>query len=106
MGELEIPCWFDAQQRSTFQTSIAARRLLISTGLVVEQTIQLPVAGTVATLPLDRAEFMLAQLQCYADEAFLMTETHRAIVSRLTDIAVVDAYDYTTGYPESLTFNL
>lgn len=106
MGETTVPCWFDAQQRATYQTSIIARRRLIAAGLEADATIQLPVAGQIVTLPLDGAEIMLARLQKYADDAFNVTYLHRSAVERLTEIAAVDAYEYTSGYPEQLTFTL
>jgi hypothetical protein len=106
IGDGDIPCWFDAERRSTFQTSIGARRRLIAAGMISDETIQLPVNGEIFTLPLDVAEMMLAQLQCYADEAFIVTETHKGAVSQLTDIEGVDAYDFMTGYPEGLRFEI
>jgi hypothetical protein len=106
MGEVKIPCWFDATQRATYQTSITARRKLIEAGLETDAVIQLPVAGHIAVLPLDGAELMLARLQKYADDAFNVTYMHRAAVEALTEIADVDGYDYTAGYPERLTFTL
>jgi hypothetical protein len=105
-GEAVINCWFDAQQRATYQTSISARRKLIAAGIITDSTIQLPVAGQLLSLPLDAAEIMLARLQCYADEAFVITEMHRAAVRQLDSIEAVDSYNYATGYPEHLTFTL
>jgi hypothetical protein len=105
-AETVIPCWFDAQQRATYQTSINSRRKLIEEGIVNDAAIRLPVAGQVVTLPLDDADIMLAVLQNYADEAYNVTYLHKAAVSQLTDIAAVDAYDHTAGYPEKPTFAL
>jgi hypothetical protein len=105
-GDTAVPCWFDAQQRSTYQTSINARRKLIATGLTADDNIRLPVARQIVSIQIDAAEIMLAQLQCYADTAFIVTEMHRVAVSQLTDIAIVDGYDHTVGYPERLIFNL
>ena len=106
MGGHEIGLWFDAPQRATFQTSIGSRRRLIAAGAPIEATIQLPVAGQVVSLSLDRAELMLAELQLYADNAYIITETHRTRVSALETVAQVDAYDHTAGYPERLTNEL
>ena len=106
MGEEEIPVWFDAPQRATYQTSIGARRKLIAAGLETEAAIRLPIAGRVAVLPLDSAELMLARLQKYADDAYNVTYMHRVTVEQLTEIEEVDAYDYTAGYPERLTFEI
>jgi hypothetical protein len=105
-GDTAVPCWFDAQQRSTYQTSINARRKLIVTGLTADDNIRLPVAGQIVSIQIDAAEIMLAQLQCYADTAFIVTEMHRVAVSQLTDIDGADGYDHTAGYPVRLTFNL
>jgi hypothetical protein len=91
-------CWFTASDRSTYKTSIDAAELL------GEENIRLPMAGEIITRPVRDAKMMLALLQRYADNAAIMTATHKAIVSQLTDIAAVDAYDYTTGYPDKLPF--
>jgi uncharacterized protein YacL (UPF0231 family) len=106
MQGMEISHWFDAQERSKYNTSIVARRMLIAKGVISDQTMQLPVAGQIVTLQIDDAELMLAQLQMYADCAQVATEVHKSTVEQLNDIAAVDAYDCTKGYPEMLTFNL
>jgi hypothetical protein len=105
-GEVEIPWWFDAQQRATYQTSINSRRKLIEKGVVNDTTIRMPFAGQLFTLLLDDADVMLAMLQNYADETYNVTYLHKAAVEASTQIDEVDAYDFTTGYPEKLTFNL
>jgi hypothetical protein len=93
-------CWFAASERSTYKTSRDAAELL------GEEDIRLPMAGEIITLPIQQAKIMLARLQRYADNAAIVTAVHRATVAQLPTIAAVDGYDYTTGYPESLTFNL
>lgn len=49
---------------------------------------------------------LLDSLEIYALQCFNKTAEHKANVMQLTTIEEVDAYDYTTGYPEKLTFNI
>jgi hypothetical protein len=105
-GEVEIPCWFDREQRSTYKNSIASRRGLLARGITDDSNLKLFIAQQLVSVPVDEADVMLDLLQDYADNAFIATETHKVAVAQLADIAAVDAYDHTAGYPEKLTFNL
>jgi hypothetical protein len=49
---------------------------------------------------------MLAQIQLYADQCFLVTKQHEAAVNALDSIESVDNYDITLGYPTKLVFNV
>ena len=49
---------------------------------------------------------MLAQIQLYADQCFIVTKQHKAAVEALDSIEAVDNYDVTAGYPTKLTFNV
>lgn len=49
---------------------------------------------------------MLSQLEIYAIDCYCVTEQHKAAVEALDDIASVDAYDITAGYPSKLSFNV
>ena len=92
--------WLTPEKRSNYRNSIDAAKLV---GL---ETLSLYVGGMPVTLPTQTAELMLAQIQLYADQCFIVTETHKANVNALESIETVDAYVYETGYPEKLTFNL
>ena len=49
-------------------------------------------------------DIILTKLELYAIDCYNVTEQHKARVSELTDIEAVLAYDYTTGYPDKLSF--
>lgn len=60
------------------------------------------------TLPLDCAKFLaaLTTLREYAYTAYNVTSQHMAAIGRLASVGEVEAYDYTVGYPQKLTFNV
>lgn len=62
--------------------------------------------GKKYTLPCDTLIQMLQTLEIYALTCYNVTEEHKAAVNALTTIEEVDAYDYTTGYPEKLSFEV
>lgn len=62
--------------------------------------------GEKYTLPCDTLIQMLSALEVYALQCYDVTEEHKAAVNALTTIEEVDAYDYTTGYPEKLSFSV
>lgn len=47
---------------------------------------------------------MLSALEVYASECYDKTAEHKAAVMALADVDSIVAYDYTTGYPEKLSF--
>ena len=55
-------------------------------------------------LPVDTAIAMLDAVNIYAMQCSGVTEAHEAAINALDTIEAVDAYDYTTGYPEKLNF--
>ena len=57
-------------------------------------------------IPVDTALQMLAALELYALDCYNVTQSHIASVKLLDDISMLTEYDYTTGYPEKLVFNL
>ena len=92
--------WLTPEKRSNYRNSIDAAKLVGLTSL------SLYVGGMAVTLPTQDAELMLAQIQLYADQCFMVTETHKANVGALDTIEAVDGYDNTQGYPQRLTFTL
>lgn len=62
--------------------------------------------GQKYTLPCNTLIQMLSALEVYALQCYDVTEEHKAAVNALTTIDEVDAYDYTTGYPEKLSFEV
>lgn len=49
---------------------------------------------------------MLADIEVYAIECFTKTFEHKEAVNTLTTCEEIVNYDFTTGYPEKLVFNL
>ena len=92
--------WLTPEKRSNYKNSIDAANLV---GL---DSLSLYVGGMPVTLPTQTAELVLAQIQLYADQCFIVTERHKAAVDALETIEAVDAYDYETGYPEKLRFEV
>lgn len=54
----------------------------------------------------DMAIMLLSSLEMYALECFNVTAAHKKVVSELTTIEEVEAYDYKTGYPKQLDIKL
>ena len=57
-------------------------------------------------IPIPLALQMLAALALYALECYNVPQEHLAVVMGLATKEEVGAYDYTSGYPEKLVFNL
>lgn len=49
---------------------------------------------------------MLAQLEIYALNCYNVTEQHKANIQKLEDLESITSYDYKSGYPEKLVFNV
>lgn len=71
-----------------------------------QETTTLWYGGEKYTLPCDTLIQMLSALEVYALQCYDVTEEHKAAVNALTTIEEVDAYDYTTGYPQQLSFEV
>jgi hypothetical protein len=100
-GEIiEQSTWIDAGTRTVFGQSITAAKLL------GKATVALPLLGRILTLPTSWAEMAIALIQSYADEAAVVTATHKLAIEALNEVAAVVAYDFTTGYPEKIVINL
>lgn len=61
--------------------------------------------GKSYTLSCDTAIQMLSALELYALQCYNVTAQHKANVENLQSVEEVEAYDYTTGYPEKLNLN-
>lgn len=57
-------------------------------------------------IPIPLAIQMLNALELYALECYNVTQGHIASVNALQTMKEVNEYDYTSGYPEKLMFNL
>ena len=56
------------------------------------------------TLDIDKAKKMLYDIEVYASSCYDNTARHKANVLALDSVDKVMAYDYTTGYPDKLSF--
>jgi hypothetical protein len=95
-----VSAWFTAAERSNHKNTLDAAELLGMT------EIEVPLGSESVTIPLQLAKVALAKIQLYADRCYGVTQGHLANIGALTDIAAVDDYDFTAGYPEQLVFDL
>ena len=95
-----IPAWFSVQERLNYKQSVEAAKLMNV------QELSFYVGDNMLTVATEKAEQLLAALQLYADACFMVTKQHKLAVEALDSIEAVDNYDYTTGYPEKLNFEL
>lgn len=100
LGNDTITAWFTPTERSNYRSSIEAAELIGLTEL------SLYIGEMLVTLPVATAKLMLAQIQLYADQCFIITKQHKAAVEALDSIEAVDNYDHTTDYPTKLIFNV
>lgn len=95
-----IPAWFTREERNTYTTSVNAAKLLGN------ETMVFAVGENILQVPTANAEFMLAALQAYADECYIVTKQHELAINSLETIEEINNYDFTTGYPDKLNFDL
>lgn len=91
-----IKTWLTPNIRANYLVSLDAAELL------GETDITFVVEGVQASLPIKQVRLLLAKIQRYADACYLVTERHKIAVRALQTVEEVEAYDYTTGYPEKL----
>ena len=92
--------WVDAEQRANYRSSLdAAKRM----GLT---QVSFFVDNNLFTVSVEQAEDLLAAIQIYADQCFIVTKQHEIDVQSLSTIEEVEAYDYTAGYPAKLNFTI
>lgn len=98
--KITIPAWLTPAERSNYRSSIDAAELL---GV---ETLQLYIGNELITLSTQQAKTILAQIQLYADQCYIVTRQHKAAVEAFETIESVDSYDYTMNYPQKLSFEL
>ena len=91
-----IKTWLTRTVRDGYDTSITAAKNL------GEPNVTFMVGDNEMQLPVEQARRVLDLVQRYADACFLVTERHKIAVRALQTVEEVEAYDYTTGYPEKL----
>jgi hypothetical protein len=93
-----IDGWFTPEERSNYKSSIDAAKLL---GV---ETLSFFIGDTMLEVSPVQAEQMLARIQLYADNCFIVTKQHKLEVEALDTIEEVDGYNYMEGYPSKITF--
>lgn len=97
---MTIEGWFTPEERSNYKSSIDAAKLL---GV---ETLYFYLGDVELAVTLVQAEYMLAQIQLYADQCFIVTKQHKLAVESMETIEEVDGFDYTADYPQKPNFNL
>lgn len=95
-----IITWFSVQERLNYKESINAAKIL------GKETVNFFVDDVMLSVNCDAAIGMLAQIQNYADECFIVTKQHKIAVETMDNIEDIDSFSYEAGYPEKLNFNL
>lgn len=96
----EICAWFEPAERSNYSSSINSAKLL---GV---ETLTFYVGSVALTVPTVQAEQMLATVQRYADQCFIVTKQHENAINALDSIEAIESYDFKTGYPNKLNFTI
>lgn len=94
----DMPVWLDKETRVGLKLRFEAE---LAQG---NENTSLWYSGLQFPLPLSSAMQMLYALELYASACYDNTERHRANINALTTIEEVEAYDFTTFYPEKLRF--
>ena len=100
MGGKTMSAWIEPDKRSNYRGSLEDCELLGVTD------IEVPIAGMLIPMTVADARVKLAQVQLYADRCTIVTEGHKYAINALETVEDVEAYDFTTGYPEKLVFNV
>ncbi len=100
VGGQTMAAWLTPDKRSDYKNSLDSAELLGMTEVH-------PVFNGVAlTIPTQTAKLALAKIQIYANQCYGVTEQHKANVEALTTIEEVEAYQYKSGYPKRLRFEI
>lgn len=90
--------WFDKATRVGLRNSTNVLKKLGN------ETTSLWVNNKEITIKCDQLTDMLDKLEIYALNCFDTTSKHKRNVYQLSTIEEIENYDYTSGYPEKLTF--
>ena len=90
--------WFDKATRVGLRNSTNVLKKLGN------ETTSLWVNNKEITIKCDQLTDMLDKLEIYALNCFDITSKHKRNVYQLNTIEEIENYDYTSGYPEKLTF--
>lgn len=90
--------WFDLKKREDVRQSLIALKYKNIDEFTYWDGL-IPI-----TLPVATFEYILNEVELYAVICFNVTAQHKYNVMSLETIEEVDAYDYTKGYPQKLSF--
>ena len=93
-----VPMWLDKATRAGLLLRFEAE------GKVGRTETTLWNDGQSYTLPLETAQQILIALELYASACYDNTQRHIAEVQKMESKEAVEAYDYTSGYPQKLLF--
>lgn len=98
-----ISMWYKADKRATIRNLVESTMKTggDKTTLWTEEEPIIPLE-----VNCESALMMLAQLEVYAGNCLAVTQSHKANVIKLETKEEVESYDYTTGYPEKLRFEI
>lgn len=94
----DVEGWFTPDERSNYRSSIDAAKLLQVPSL------SFYVGDMLLEVTPTQAEYMLAQVQLYADQCYMVTKQHKLDVEAMETIEEVDEFDYTADYPQKINF--
>ena len=93
-----IPLWLDREERATLQRRFEIEQKAGKTDSVLWKN------GVSFPLVIAEAMQMLDVLEMYAISCYDNTQRHIAAVNAISTLEELEAYDYTTGYPDKLHF--
>lgn len=95
-----IQTWFSSEERLNHKQSVDSAKLLDV------DTVSFFVNDTLLEVPTEELDKMLARIKLYIDQCTIVTKQHRLSIEKLRTIKKIKNYDFTTGYPEKLTFDI
>lgn len=90
------PTWLDKETRANYKLSLDAAELL------KENEVAFVVEGNITKLSIEQARMLLAKVQRYADDTFIVTSKHKIEVEKMEKAEEVEAFDVAADYPQPL----
>lgn len=99
---VEMNYWADKHERDSLKNAV---KDCISAGRDIYR-LDLRELGVSLEIPCESLVGMLGALELYAIDCYNKTTDHIYAVNALTTVEEVEAYDYRSGYPEKLVFDV
>lgn len=96
----DVTEWLDTYKRNN------AFRAIESAKKLGDESISFAIGDIPVTLTVTTAEIYLARVEKYAVTCTNVTARHKTAINALETVESVEAYDFTTDYPEKLTFDI